>query len=528
MVVNKGRLITGNNLTIDVGGGLKLLDEVFLFAEIDLKINAKGCPLFRKERTYSAKNFLGTCMENFNRSPRATISTDSLSGNTPLKIAFDGSSSQDIDGTVQQYEWSFPDNSTLSGANVEKIFTRGGAYTVWLTVTDDDGAKDRAKVVINVINTFNSPTAVAQVSPTEGETPLTVALDGSNSTDPDDDIVKYEWIFDDGQTLTGETQERIFESPGTFQVSLKVTDDDNLSHQTESISITVEQGNAPPVMKGDQSFNVRQNETLAFTLSGATDPEGLDLTYSLVNSPVGGVLFDCLGKTNDLDCIFRPDSDFTGRVFFTYKANDGEKDSSTVSVVSLTYRTFDKRPVAVAGTDKEANTGDVIDLDGGRSFDPDENPVTYLWKITQKPSMSRSRLSNPTSKKASLIVDRNGEYKVALTVNDGQLDSLPDEIVITVAGEGNSTPTLAQIPTPRSFQLGQELRFTLSGTDTDTGDTLSFSASSLPKNARLNSKTGEFRFTPEETGDHTISFTVMDESASVSQDVVIKVLPSDL
>lgn len=59
-----------------------------------------------------------------------------------LQASFDGTGSTDSDGTVDTYEWDFGDGNTGSGASPNHAYAAAGTYTVKLTVTDNDGAKD--------------------------------------------------------------------------------------------------------------------------------------------------------------------------------------------------------------------------------------------------------------------------------------------------------------------------------------------------------------------------------------------------
>ena len=63
--------------------------------------------------------------------------------------------------------------------------------------------------------------------------------------------------------------------------------------------------------------------------------KGDSLTHTLVTPPNAGSLFGCLDGTADLTCDYVPDGDATERVFFTYKANDGNLDSQEVFTVFL-------------------------------------------------------------------------------------------------------------------------------------------------------------------------------------------------
>ncbi len=59
---------------------------------------------------------------------------------TGLVATTNSSASTDSDGTIVSYDWNWGDSQTSSGANASHTYDTAGAYTVTLTVTDDDGA----------------------------------------------------------------------------------------------------------------------------------------------------------------------------------------------------------------------------------------------------------------------------------------------------------------------------------------------------------------------------------------------------
>lgn len=85
-----------------------------------------------------------------NRSPIADYTADPKSGKAPLEVTFNASVSVDPDGNIINYEWSFGDSSTGSGATVTNTYKSAGDYTVTLTVTDNDGVTDSVSGTINV------------------------------------------------------------------------------------------------------------------------------------------------------------------------------------------------------------------------------------------------------------------------------------------------------------------------------------------------------------------------------------------
>ena len=394
-----------------------------------------------------------------------------------------------------------------------------------LEVTDNQGAKEAREVMIKAEKPLVTPIATIKVTPQEGSAPLTVSLDGSESRDPDGEIINYEWIFSDGTKLTGVNQSRVFDMPGVYRVSLKVRDDDSLENQSEEVSIKVTEQNLAPIMSGDQSFDVLQNKKATFTLNGGEDPEGEVLSYSLVNPPRSGTLTGCLGGTGKLDCQYLPTDDFVGEDIFSYRANDGVRDSATVSVVRLSVRPYNKRPVAQAGMNQNVDFGSLIVLDGSASYDPEGEEVTYYWTIESAPMGSRAKLAGVGSARPKIIVDRDGVFVLKLVVNDGKLDSPPTRVSLTVKGQKNKPPALMSITSPQSLELGSELRLFLQGSDED-GDELSFSGEGMPSSSRLDGVSGEFRFNPsaDQTGDHKVTFSVSDGRAISTQEVTIRVM----
>ncbi len=61
-------------------------------------------------------------------------------------------------------------------------------------------------------------------------------LDGSGSSDTDGFIEWYDWDFGDGATASGQTVSHQDASPGTYTVSLTVTDDDGATSMTTTVA----------------------------------------------------------------------------------------------------------------------------------------------------------------------------------------------------------------------------------------------------------------------------------------------------
>ena len=87
-------------------------------------------------------------------------------------------------------------------------------------------------------------------------------------------------------------------------------------------------------------------------------------------------------------------------------------------------------------------TGNVAQLDGTASSDPEGAPLSYLWHILSKPAGSLAVLSSTTASQPTILIDVAGPYVLELVVSDGVQSSAPDQVTIT----GNAPLTLSLTP----------------------------------------------------------------------------------
>ena len=178
-----------------------------------------------------------------NRPPVAILSESAEIVDTGVVITFDTSDSYDLDGEIVSYHWDFGDDFAeiyVKDVNLTAIATHSyadnGAYTVTLTVTDDDGATDLTSTTKKVLN--RSPIASFTQNATTVDVGEAIHFDASGSSDLDGDIVEYFWDFDDLTDETGVTVDHVYTEGGNYTVTLFVTDDDGAT-STFSVEITV-------------------------------------------------------------------------------------------------------------------------------------------------------------------------------------------------------------------------------------------------------------------------------------------------
>lgn len=164
----------------------------------------------------------GCVTKTENRPPTAVFRPSSNAVNVGQQVIFDAQNSTDRDGKIIRYHWDFGDSTEDLGVSVVHVFGAGGNYTVMLTVTDNDGKKDRANVTIHV-NEY--PKARIDLSTNEAKVLAPVGFSARNSTDADGSIAACLWDFGDAVNATGMQISHSYQDTGTFTINLTVTDD---------------------------------------------------------------------------------------------------------------------------------------------------------------------------------------------------------------------------------------------------------------------------------------------------------------
>ena len=173
-----------------------------------------------------------------NVSPRPPLANANgpYSGITGEPIAFSAAGSEDLDGEIVEYRWSFDDGTgSFFEENPSHTFTEPATYTVSLTVTDSDGLTHTvtAECVVelppNVMPTSNAN------GPYEAYVKEAVSFSSVGSDDEDGEIVSYEWDFGDGGTSSESNPTHEFEDAGTYTVTLTVTDDREGTATSEAV-----------------------------------------------------------------------------------------------------------------------------------------------------------------------------------------------------------------------------------------------------------------------------------------------------
>ncbi len=373
-------------------------------------------------------------------------------------VFLDGSASYDPDGDIVTYDWSFvsvPEGSAASLSDPTNVSTEfladtPGTYVIQLVL--NDGLLDSEPDQVTVTTVNSAP--VADAGEDQG-VPLysSVFLDGSASYDPDGDIVTYDWSFvsvPEGSAAslsdpTNVSTEFLADTPGTYVIQL-VLNDGLLDSEPDQVTVTTV--NSAPVADAGEDQGVPLYSSVFLDGSASYDPDGDIVTYdwSFVSVPEGSAA--SLSDPTNVSTEFLADT--PGTYVIQLVLNDGLLDSEPDQV---TVTTVNSAPVADAGEDQGVPLYSSVFLDGSASYDPDGDIVTYDWSFVSVPEGSAASLSDPTNVSTEFLADTPGTYVIQLVLNDGLLDSEPDQVTVTTvnsapvadAGEDQGVPLYSSV-----------------------------------------------------------------------------------
>jgi hypothetical protein len=212
-----------------------------------------------------------------------------------VTVTLNGSNSTDIDDGIASYLWiqtSGPSVTLSSTSSVNPTFTspdvtQGGALLSFrLTVTDNGGLQSSDTCVVNVTWDNEPPVANAGSNQTVAEG-VTVTLNGSGSSDPDNGIATYTWMQTSGPSVTLSSISAVnptFTSPDVTQSGaslafrLTVTDNGGLQ-SSDTCIVNVTWDNEPPVANAGSDQTVTEGVTVTLDGSGSTDPDDSIASY---------------------------------------------------------------------------------------------------------------------------------------------------------------------------------------------------------------------------------------------------------
>lgn len=385
-----------------------------------------------------------------NEAAQAKITAEPLMGQVPLTVNLSAADSVDPDGSIVQYEWDLDDdeNFEISGeteSQVQTVLTTVGDHTIRLRVTGQNNDYDVAEVTITALAADEKIRAeiTSPDASFSGIAPFEITLSGEKSFSKEGGIVEYEWdISGEEKTVLGRKIQREFTDPGTYEVTLTVTNADEERDQ-ETVTIEVFEKRevviqtAPPIpeegpLRGTAPFEV------TFDASASEVPRAVEWRWDFESD---GIIDDFSQQTTH---VFRDPKTYTVSLTIVDSANQEFESTQKVVVDPINL---------IPRISAEPSSGTVpltVDFDGsGSTVKSDDEIIDFIWEFPgEDPIHYRAKISYEFR--------RVGVFPVKMTILTAKGQRASTDILVSVRAQPleaafSASPVQGDAPLEVSF-----------------------------------------------------------------------------
>jgi len=372
------------------------------------------------------------------------------------------------------------------------------------TVIGGNGESDSAVVFVRVNNENDPPEAVDDAAEVNWNTSDNVIDVLSNDSDIDDDDVLTVTAVSQGEYGTvGFTETEVTYTPNeafygvdsfTYTIS-----DGNEGTDTATVTITVLNGNNPPVAADDtESVNEDSVNNTINVLANDTDSDGNTLVVTGVTEASNGTV-----TFTATTASYTPDANYTGTDSFTYTISDGNggTDTATVTVTVTNVNDAPKanNDLATVNEDSVNNTINVLAND--TDLDGDTLVVTGVTEAS-------NGTVTFTASAASYTPDANytGTDSFTYTISDGNGGTDTATVTVTVTNANDAPNATNDLATVNEDSVNNTINVLANDTDSD-GDTLVITGVTEASNGTVTFTASAASYTPDANYAGTDSFT---------------------
>jgi hypothetical protein len=304
-------------------------------------------------------------------------------------------------------------------------------------------------VYMNGESHTGTPFANAGADSIAGEE-TTVILDGTASSDPDGEQLKYYWKQKSGPLVllkNAYDHNPSFKAPEATVSGLMLTfqliiADEKGAKSTDEVNVNIVDENEDPIANAGMDQTANEKESVVLNGTKSHDQDGDPLSYVWTQTSGPSVTIE--NSTSIIAAFHAPKVNASGAtLIFELLVDDGNGGTDNDSV-DIAIQNVNEVPVANAGPDQSRNEFDLISLDGSGSSDTDGDMLTYSWVQINGSLVS---LSDPSMSVPTFIAPQIGGNETLmlifeLHVSDGNATSA-DSITVMVSNVPGYQPTYA-------------------------------------------------------------------------------------
>ncbi|MBF0532952.1 MAG: tandem-95 repeat protein [Candidatus Omnitrophica bacterium] len=388
-----------------------------------------------------------------------------------------------IDPVTQIFSWTPP------------IVAQDTSYNVTVTVKDPGNLSASQTFTITIKHKNHAPTLnhIGSQGINEGDT-KSFTISGSDMDTQDTLIYSVSPLPLPNHASFNAATKTFSWSPdytqaGNYSFTFSVFD--GTLSASETVAITVNNVNQPPVLNHINDQSVLENSAITPIVVTGSDPDGDALTYSASGVPDGtplpvGAVFNT--STHTLTWTPNYNQGSPEPYYIKFSVTDGSLTTS--QTMAITVGNYNRPPAFNVIPSKSVNEGDTLSLMVSAS-DPDGNDLTY--SASDLPDGATFNAATRTlTWTPNFNQGRDAPYIVKFTVSDSALTDV-ETAAITVI-DVNRPPSLSAID-PQSVNEGSAFTYTLQATDPD-GDALTYSLTGLPVDAQIDPISKKLSWTP--------------------------------